>query len=84
MLLDSRDFRVDGFDTCASHGCQTDFTGVAFKSTVDQCVDLAVNITSILRVSESAISGGLLKAVCVLRMDPALEKGVDDIYQHIP
>lgn len=66
VLLDSSNFRVHGCDARARSRRGTNTARVPFESTVDQGIDLALDVTCSLGVSEGLVCSCLLQAGRIL------------------
>ena len=65
MLRNGSDLGVYGFDRCAGSASQANLPSVSLQSTVDQSIDLSLDISRSLGVGESLVSCCLLKAIDV-------------------
>lgn len=63
MLADSSDLRVDSLDARAEVAFQADGSGIPLKRSVNESVDLSLDVAGSFCVGESLIRGGLVKTV---------------------
>lgn len=66
MLLNSSNLRIDSLGACTRRTRKSDFTCVPFESTVNESVDLAIDVIRRFGISECLVSNSLLEAVRVL------------------
>lgn len=67
MLLYGCNLGVNSFDTGASISYKANFAWVSLQGTIDQSIDLSLNISSRFGISESLVGRGLLKTCSILQ-----------------